>query len=253
MWDFTLEGIGEYEGRAVTNRLRSELVNSGQFRVMSRDQIKKLLGEIELGQMLGDPRDAIEAGKLKGVDYVVTGTLVLVMGATQVTVEMIDGSTAEIMRSITPRPFQGDFLSFIDTQVPWLAAQVAGVAAAEQPPEVVREGPRWARNTGVALLLLALATQFQAWSVNEEAHSDADTARDRLDFQLYENSRDKLQDARNLQTLAILLGAGGAVMIAQYISPQPMTRRATWSDPAIPPLRVAALPGRIEVHYELRW
>ena len=59
VWDFTLEGMQPGDGRAVTNRLRSELVNSGKYRVMTRDQIKTLLGEQALGQTLIDAKEAI--------------------------------------------------------------------------------------------------------------------------------------------------------------------------------------------------
>ncbi len=103
VWDFSLQGIGENEGRAIINRLRSELVNTFLFTVMSRDQIIKLLGEMELGQTLGDPNEAIQGGKLKGVKYVVTGSLVAVMDAIQITVEMIDG---ELPRRILVRHHQ---------------------------------------------------------------------------------------------------------------------------------------------------
>ena len=138
VWDFSLEGMQKGDGRAVTNRLRSELVNSGRYQIMSRDQIKTLLGEQALGQTLVDAKEAIKAGKLKGVKFVVTGTIVSVRGAFQITAEMIDGESAEIIKSITPPTYRGQFLDFLDNEIPRLAAQLAGGKAippvASTPP-----------------------------------------------------------------------------------------------------------------------
>lgn len=132
VWDFSLAGIGVNEGRAVTNRLRSELVNSRKFRVMTRDQIETLLGEQALGETLIDAKEAIRAGKLKGVRFVVAGTLIALRGAFQITAEMIDGETAEIIESITPRTYRGDFLDFLDEEVPALAQRLMGAASGEE-------------------------------------------------------------------------------------------------------------------------
>ena len=118
VWDFTLEGMQRGDGRAVTNRLRSELVNSGKFQVMSRDQIKTLLGEQALGQTLVDAKEAIKAGKLKGVKFVVTGTIVSVRGAFQITAEMIDGESAEITKALRLARTGANFWTFLTMKYP---------------------------------------------------------------------------------------------------------------------------------------
>lgn len=127
VWDFNLTEMNKTDGQAIANSLRSALVNTRVFRVMTRDQIDTLLGEQALGQTLVDAKEAIKAGKLKGVKYVVTGSLIAIRGAFQATFEMIDGASGEIIHSITPRTFRGDFLDFLDIEVPKIADQLAGV------------------------------------------------------------------------------------------------------------------------------
>ena len=253
VWDFTLEGIGQHEGRAVTNRLRSELVNTGLFRVMSRDQLGTLLGEQDLSLALGDPRKAIEAGRLKGVDFVVTGTLVAVAGAIQTTVEMIDGSTAEIMRSITPRPYRGDFIDYIDSQVPWFANQVAGVAEAARPPEVAVEASRWQLYTGIAVLALAVLNQYQTQALAEEAGDLAADARRDMDFDKYERAKDLYEEARKQVSYTIILGMIGAVLLVQYATESSAMDHAGRTTPSEPPLTVGLQPDQVVVNYVYRW
>ncbi len=141
VWEFQLDGVSKGDGRAITNRLRSELVNTRKFRVMTRDQLDTLLGEQALGQTVIDATEAIKTGKLKGIKYVVTGTIISIRNAFQMTMEKIDGQTGEITVSITPPTFRGDFLDFLDFEVPRYAAQLAGA----QPT-----GPRAPPATAVA-------------------------------------------------------------------------------------------------------
>lgn len=146
---FRLTGMSEADGELVANKLRSELVRSAQFDVMSRDQIEALIEEQALGQTLVEAAQAAKAGKMKGVEFIVTGSLVGTRGAYQTTFEMINAETGKILRSITPRVYRGDLLDFLDEQVPIIADQlVPGVegavalvfAGSEADPDFVRMG-----------------------------------------------------------------------------------------------------------------
>ena len=128
---FRLTGMSEAEGELVANKPRSELVRSAQFDVMTRDQIEALIDEQALGQTLVEAAEAARAGKMKGVEYVVTGSLVGTRGAYQATFEMINAETGKILRSITPRVYRGDLFDFLDDQVPIIADQlVPGIEGA---------------------------------------------------------------------------------------------------------------------------
>lgn len=217
VWDFSRQGISETQGTAFTNRLRSELVNRGHFRVVTRDQVRTLLGEMELTQLLGDPRDAIQSGKLKGVRFVIAGTLVALPGATQITAELIDGTTGEILRSITPSPFRGDYVAFLDTQVPYIADQLAGIAATLPPPTQVERRPRWELYTGWGLLAVSLFLQYEALDTQSQAKTKAAGARNTQDFSKYYNDASaKNKDAQTLQAEAIWVGVAAVAVLVDY-------------------------------------
>ena len=128
---FRLTGMSEAEGKLVANKLRSELVRSAQYAVMTRDQIEALIDEQALGQTLIEAAEAAKAGKMKGVEYIVTGSLVGARGAYQTTFEMINAETGKILRSITPRVYRGDLFDFLDEQIPLIADQlVPGIEGA---------------------------------------------------------------------------------------------------------------------------
>ena len=272
VWDFSLEGLEASDGRAITNRLRSELVNSEKYQVMSRDQIKTLLGEQELGQTLIDAKQAIETGKLKGVEFVVTGTVITVRGAIQITAEMIDGKTAEIIKSITPGTYRGDFLDFLDVEVPRIAGQLAGVqgwtpvASVKKPeekappepepePEPAVEGEQatWPLTAGLVFLIGAGVMQLIALASESSAEDDADSATTTAEYQSALDSRDS---AEGLQTIAILSGLLGTVFLVYYgLQDGPSGTAANGFGPGAAPggFQLEVQPGSYMAGYTLHW
>ena len=271
VWDFALEGMQPGDGRAVTNRLRSELVNSGKYQVMSRDQIETLLGEQALGQTLVDAKEAIKAGKLKGVQFVVTGTIITVRGAFQITAEMIDGGTAEIVKSITPATYRGGFLDFLDNEVPRLATQLAGeqpgpaVVLAPPPqalqetqpePEPEQEGAveeaTWPLTAGIVSLVVAGVFQIIALAAASSAEDDADAATTNEEYQTALDDRDA---AEGLQGAAALAGILGAVFLIIDATGFADKTAANSPGPGAAPVGfgVDVQPHSVMAGYTLRW
>src|SRR5512141_1638822 len=63
-------------GAAAQDMLVTELVKSGAYRVIEREQLQAILQEKNLslsGEI--DPKTAVEAGKLLGVEYLITGAV----------------------------------------------------------------------------------------------------------------------------------------------------------------------------------
>src|SRR5512141_579896 len=63
-------------GAAAQDMLVTELVKSGAYRVVEREQLQAIMQEKNLslsGEI--DPKTAIQAGKLLGVEYLVTGAV----------------------------------------------------------------------------------------------------------------------------------------------------------------------------------
>jgi curli biogenesis system outer membrane secretion channel CsgG len=63
-------------GEAAQDMLVTELVKSGKYRVIEREQLQAIMQEKNLS-LSGDidPKTAVKAGKLLGVEYIVTGAL----------------------------------------------------------------------------------------------------------------------------------------------------------------------------------
>src|SRR5437868_15162370 len=63
-------------GEAVQDMLVTELVKKGAYRVIEREQLQAILREKNLS-LSGDidPRTAIKAGKMLGVEYLISGAL----------------------------------------------------------------------------------------------------------------------------------------------------------------------------------
>ena len=276
VWDFSLEGMQRGDGRAVTNRLRSELVNSGKFQVMSRDQIKTLLGEQALGQTLVDAKEAIKAGKLKGVKFVVTGTIVSVRGAFQITAEMIDGESAEIIKSITPGTYRGKFLDFLDNEIPRLSAQLIGerpsssvvskppaqpepALVAERPPEPEQKADQPAASGGMGgmgvagVVSLAAAGVFQIIALASASTADTDSDAATTDDE-YQQALDDRESAEGIQGLAAVLGIVGAVLLLIDPGPDNSTADGGYGLGA-PPVgfNVDVQPRSVMAGYALRW
>lgn len=63
-------------GEAAQDMLVTELVKSGKYRVIEREQLQAIMQEKNLslsGEI--DPKTAVKAGKLLGVEYIITGAL----------------------------------------------------------------------------------------------------------------------------------------------------------------------------------
>lgn len=67
---------GQSVGEGVTDMITTELVKSGQYQVIERNQLDQLLQEQELGRSgLVTPQSAAEVGKLLGVELAVIGAV----------------------------------------------------------------------------------------------------------------------------------------------------------------------------------
>ena len=74
--DFEGIGIKESEARVLTQRLISEMITLGEYQVLERSEMKRLLSEQKF-QYSGcvDTKCAVELGKMLGAKYMVLGTI----------------------------------------------------------------------------------------------------------------------------------------------------------------------------------
>ena len=74
--DFEGIGVSESDARILTQRLTSEMITLGEYQVLERSEMKRLLSEQKF-QYSGcvDTKCAVELGKMLGAKYMVVGTI----------------------------------------------------------------------------------------------------------------------------------------------------------------------------------
>jgi len=89
--DFKADGVTKEEARRITELIRTEIINTGKFTVIERDQIDKILQEQGF-QMTGctDEGCAVQIGKLASANKIMIGTVMLVSGTTVINGRIVD-------------------------------------------------------------------------------------------------------------------------------------------------------------------
>lgn len=85
------------EQMALSNRFRSELINTAKFTVVERNKIKQLIKEQKLALMgMVDEKSAVKIGKMLGVKKIVSGSVAKVGNVFSVSARMIDVESGQI-------------------------------------------------------------------------------------------------------------------------------------------------------------
>ncbi len=100
--DLKGRGISALEAASLTDRLRSELVNTGKVNIVERGQMEAILAEQNF-QLLGCTSDecAVEVGQLLGVNKMVAGSVGKVGSTYSIDIRIINVETGKIIRSVT--------------------------------------------------------------------------------------------------------------------------------------------------------
>jgi len=94
--DFESIGSEEHLGKAVSEIIRTELIDTNKYRVVERAQINKTLSEQKFQKSgLIDDKSAVELGKLLGADLIVIGSVVKIGTSYTINSRMIDTKTGE--------------------------------------------------------------------------------------------------------------------------------------------------------------
>jgi formylglycine-generating enzyme required for sulfatase activity len=116
---------------ALTEELRAQLLQSGKFRVVDRQQIDALLKEQALQQTGCTSQEcAVQVGKILGVRKMVVGRVMKIEDDLwQVSAQLVDAESAETVRAVTYK-HEGKFSTLMDQGMSVLAARLTGTAAA---------------------------------------------------------------------------------------------------------------------------
>ncbi|HSQ43033.1 MAG TPA: PEGA domain-containing protein [Fibrobacteraceae bacterium] len=136
--NFEANGLPESDVNILTDRLRSELTNSGVFRVMERSQMDAILQEQSFQQSgaCNSSECQVRIGQLLSVDRMVVGSVGLLGGSIYtISARLLDVSTGEVVLTANA-DYQGTIAGLLSKTIPELAQKLSGktVEETEQPP-----------------------------------------------------------------------------------------------------------------------
>ena len=101
--DFNVSGVGDEAGPILTERFRSELLNTNKFDVMERTRMEEIFKEQGFQQTgaCDDNTCVIQAGKMLGVSGIIAGTIGRVGKIYSVSARIINVETGQIIVSKT--------------------------------------------------------------------------------------------------------------------------------------------------------
>lgn len=128
--DLEGRGISELEAQTLTDRMRSELVNTGAVTIVERSQMQEILEEQGF-QQSGCTSDecAVEVGKLLGVENMITGSIGKIGSSYTLDVRMFKVETGAILKTVN-RTYRGEVDGLI-TEIERLAWEIVDLT----PPE----------------------------------------------------------------------------------------------------------------------
>ena len=130
---FDAENVSTSEAKILTNRLNDELFNFGKFTVIERAQIEPVLKEQGFQQSgCVSSECAVEAGKLLGVDQIVTGSIGKIGSYYTVSARMIDVQTGEVLKN-SSRDISGSIDLILRNTMKVIAAELSGIRVKKVP------------------------------------------------------------------------------------------------------------------------
>jgi len=133
--DLDPTGVSAEESRFLSDRLRTELFETGEFQVVERGKMQEILNEQGF-QNTGctSVECAVEIGQLLNVNRIVAGALGKIEDIYSISLRMIDVQTGAIIKTAT-EDFEGKLSEVLTDVIP----EVAGRLAEQKIPEPIAE------------------------------------------------------------------------------------------------------------------
>ena len=101
VFDFSNNGLSNNEVSTLTDRLRTELVNVSEFKVVERSKIDDILKEQKF-QLSGCVDECLlEIGKMLGANQIVIGSFGRVGNIFTISARIVDAESGEVMQAIS--------------------------------------------------------------------------------------------------------------------------------------------------------
>jgi TolB-like protein len=130
--DIKGNGIDQGTAGILSDRLRSELLNTGQFRVMERNEMQNILKEqgFQRSGACEESSCLVQVGQLLGVQRMVAGSVGKVGNFWTISLRMLNVATGEILFTIS-EDYEGDIKGVFSTLLNKAATKIATGAGAE--------------------------------------------------------------------------------------------------------------------------
>ena len=155
--DFEGKGVSQTEASALTDRLRTELLNSRNFVVIERGMMEEILSEQGFQQSGCTTNECIvEVGKLVGVNRIIGGSVSKVGSLYSVSAKIVSVESGEIFTSIT-YDHNGEIEELLSEGMKMVAMQLSGNKIVKEKKSTKRlKNFILKTRKGVALLLVAI-------------------------------------------------------------------------------------------------
>jgi hypothetical protein len=130
-------GITADEAATLTDVMRSEMINTGKFRVMERSQMESILKEQGFQQTgaCNNEQCMVEMGQLLGAENMVAGSIGKIGKAYSINVRMFSVKTGEIIGTVS-QSYAGAIEGLLTTEIPAVAKKLASSWEASAAPVV---------------------------------------------------------------------------------------------------------------------
>ncbi|HSQ43043.1 MAG TPA: PEGA domain-containing protein [Fibrobacteraceae bacterium] len=135
---FEANGLPESDVNILTDRLRSELSNTGVFRVMERSQMDAILSEQSFQQSgaCNTSECQVKIGQLLSVDRMVVGSIGLLGGSIYtISARLLDVGSGEVVLTANA-DYQGTIAGLLSQTIPELVHKLAGQKSEESSTPV---------------------------------------------------------------------------------------------------------------------
>jgi hypothetical protein len=129
--DLDPTGISNNEAQFLSNRLRTELFETGKFQIVEREKMNTVLKEQGFQQSgCTTVECAIEIGQLLNVNVMVAGSIGKIEEIYSLSIRMIDVQTGAIIRTAT-RDYEGKLSDVLTDVIPEIAIELAETESAK--------------------------------------------------------------------------------------------------------------------------
>lgn len=163
-------GIPESEAATLTDVLSNNLLSTGKFRVMERDQMNGILKEQGFQQSgaCSDQACLVEMGQILGIEQLVAGSIGKVGKAHSINVRIVSVATGEILRNVSHN-YSGPIEELLTQEMGVVAKKLAGVEPTV-PPKANRRSLRPVVIGGVAAVFWFLRKRSGGEEETAESH-----------------------------------------------------------------------------------